>query len=189
MEQVCYNEEAWRILSLTALPPSRDADPPPNFSLICERWKGLLDKKLSGRRETDRDRETGSAFIDLYQSRRRRYIVMGVVLLNHTFSMEGRESHYLFILDRISPEGVNLSLVSRQWKLTRREKELVRLLLSEKSNKEIAHILGLSLNTVKGYLKLLMRRLGVGSRTGIIARLLTVKTTAVPIGSDRHPKK
>jgi hypothetical protein len=40
------------------------------------------------------------------------------------------------------------------------------------SNKEIAHLLGLSLNSVKGYMKLLMRKLGVGSRTGIVASFL-----------------
>ncbi len=42
----------------------------------------------------------------------------------------------------------------------------------------MATTLGLSLNTVKGYLKLLMRKLGVSSRTGIVARLFAARAAS-----------
>ena len=56
-----------------------------------------------------------------------------------------------------------------------REQEIVRLLLTGGGNKEIAHRLRLSENTIKGYMKLLMRKLGVNNRAGIIAALLMEK--------------
>lgn len=188
-EQVCSNEEARRILSMTALPPSKGMDPPPDFSSFCARWKEVLDRRLDEQSGPGRKKDVGASFVDLYQSRRRRYAVTGVVLLDHASGSEKPESHYLFMLERISPEGMNLQLISRQWKLSRREKEMVRLLLGDKSNKEIAHILGLSPHTVKGYLKLLMRRLGVSSRTGVIARLLTGRSPALAEGSSHHARR
>ena len=64
-----------------------------------------------------------------------------------------------------------------QWQLNNREQELVPLLLEELTNKEIAYRLNLSINTVKLYMKILMRKLGVSSRAGIISSLLTKKKT------------
>ena len=46
------------------------------------------------------------------------------------------------------------------------------MLIEEKGNKEIAQALGLSLNTIKSYLKIIMRKLGVSSRAGVISCLL-----------------
>ena len=61
--------------------------------------------------------------------------------------------------------------LSRKYKLSPREIQIVHLLFMDRSNKEIALSLRLSSNTVKGYMKLLMLKLNVGSRTGIIAVL------------------
>jgi DNA-binding CsgD family transcriptional regulator len=83
------------------------------------------------------------------------------------------ERYYLFLLERAASEQSTLCLVFRQFKLTNREQEITRLLLADQSNKEIAAALGLSLNTVKVYLKLLTRKLGVTSRIGILARVLS----------------
>ena len=49
------------------------------------------------------------------------------------------------------------------------------MLLAGAANKEIADRLRLSENTIKGYMKLLMRKLGVNNRAGIIAALLVEK--------------
>jgi DNA-binding CsgD family transcriptional regulator len=70
---------------------------------------------------------------------------------------------------------MNLSMIFRKLKLAPREQEIVRLLLGGSSNKEIAGSLGISLNTVKGYMKLLSRKLGVSSRAEIIALVLAAK--------------
>ncbi|MBU2227218.1 MAG: LuxR C-terminal-related transcriptional regulator [Proteobacteria bacterium] len=78
-------------------------------------------------------------------------------------------------MERASAESANLSMIFRKYKLSVREQEIVRLLLAGGSNKEIAHRLRLSENTIKGYMKLLMRKLGVNNRAGIIAALLVEK--------------
>ncbi len=178
-EKIFYNPEAWRILSMSALPPSRGMDRPPDLSSLCGKWCGALGKALKGKEVPDAGRGAGVYFLDVYQSRRRLYAILGVVLVERNRPSVKNSGQCLFVLERVSSEGMYLSLIGRQWKLNRREKELVRLLLADKSNKEIAHALGLKENTVKGYMKLLMRRLGVGSRTGIVTRLLT--------GTGGHP--
>ncbi len=174
-EQVSYNTEAWKILIPSASSVKKKTDPPPDFSSLCARWKGLLDERLVKSAGSSEEPQPVSDYIDLYQSRRRRYGIRGFVMSNQPATSKNQRpiGHYLFILERIIPEGVNLAAMFRQWNLNRREQELVRLLLVDRSNKEMADILGLSLNTVKGYLKLLMRRLGVSSRTGIVTCLLT----------------
>jgi len=81
----------------------------------------------------------------------------------------------MFILERIRSDLLNIPQISREWNLNNREQDLIQLLLSGMSNKEIAYALGLSLNTIKAYMKLLMRKLGVNSRAGIISHVLTKK--------------
>ena len=52
--------------------------------------------------------------------------------------------------------------------LNSRQMQLLRALASGRSNKELAHDLGISEATVKGYLKELYARLGVSSRAGAV---------------------
>jgi DNA-binding CsgD family transcriptional regulator len=157
MEEVFYNKEALRILSFSD--PKRRNDIPDLIS-FCSRWSELIEGNPEG------------VFIDILQSRRRRYGVRGGILSGYPHTSE---KQYFFVLERVSPEGANLPFIYRQWRLSPREKEIVRLLLLDHSNKEIAHTLGLKLNTIKSYMKLLMRKCGVNSRAGIIATLLTGK--------------
>jgi DNA-binding NarL/FixJ family response regulator len=56
--------------------------------------------------------------------------------------------------------------------LTPREQETVRLLANGFTNKEIAARMGVSVNTVKAFLRSVMLKLGVTTRAGIIGRLL-----------------
>ena len=53
--------------------------------------------------------------------------------------------------------------------LTPRQLQLLRALASGRTNKELAHDLGISHATVKSYLKELYERLGVTSRAGAVA--------------------
>ena len=171
-EQVFYNAETYHILSLPSLLSKEGTASSPDISFLCSRWKELLDKGLDELKESGKG-GTGAGFIDILQSRRRRYTVKGLVLSGQPSASKKQEKQYLFILERFTPDSVNLSMPFRQWNLSHREQDIVRLLLADRSNKEIAHALGLSLNTVKGYMKLLMRKLGVNSRAGIVANFLT----------------
>ncbi len=173
-EQVFYNAETWHILSLSSsLSKAKEGTASfPDISFLCSRWKELLDKGLDELKESGEGGK-GAGFIDILQSQRRRYTVKGIVLSGQPSALQQQEKQYLFILERFNPDSVNLSMIFRQWNLNHREQDIARLLLADRSNKEIAHALGLSLNTVKGYMKLLMRKLGVNSRAGIIANFLT----------------
>jgi DNA-binding CsgD family transcriptional regulator len=172
-EQVYYNNEACRIVSMKVLPPSKGMDPFPDFPCLCAQWKGLVDKRITEQIGSGGGKELGAGFIDLYQSWRRKYILRGTVLLGCPPKSESQDSRYLFILERISQGMPNLGIIFRRWNLSHREQDIVRLLFEDRSNKEIADTLHLSINTVKAYLKLLMRKLGVVSRAGMISLLLS----------------
>ncbi|MBQ3185341.1 MAG: hypothetical protein IJB54_05110 [Firmicutes bacterium] len=61
-----------------------------------------------------------------------------------------------------------LEEVCSQFKLTPREKELIELIYSGKSNKEIAEILYLSESTVKTHIYNIFRKMDVKNRVGVI---------------------
>jgi DNA-binding CsgD family transcriptional regulator len=176
-----YNAEAW---SIVANSTRRTNDSPagvPDLFGLSARWKTLLDEARAqapnGAGDGGESRDTTEArFLEVFQSQRRRYAVRGVLLSPHSSTEPTQKpgpEHYLFVLERIVPDTMNLVSRFRQYHLSPREQEVVRLLLADLSNKEIAQALGLSLNTIKGYLKLLTRKLGVSSRTGILARMLS----------------
>jgi DNA-binding CsgD family transcriptional regulator len=177
-----YNAEAWSIITNST---RRSTDTPPGVPDVyglSARWKTLLDSARSAQTDEARAETTEgpngpeACFLEVFQSQRRRYAVRGVLLSPHATADRTQPSgpeHYLFVLERIVPDTMNLVSRFRQYHLSPREQEVVRLLLADLSNKEIAQALGLSLNTVKGYLKLLTRKLGVSSRTGILARMLS----------------
>ena len=177
MNSVFYNEEAWRILSfsMSDIPGKKGKASFPDISAFCSKWKGLYDKKLAEQKATSQDGNDGGGFIDLLRSYRRQYAVRAIELSGNPSHLQKHEKQYLFTLERVCPTNVNLPRIFRQWSLNKREQEIVQLLLTNRSNKEIASALGLSLNTVKGYLKLLMRKLGVNSRAAVISTLLTGK--------------
>lgn len=179
---VFYNEEAWRILSfsMSDIPEKKGKDSFPDISAFCSKWKGLYDKKLAEQKAASHDGNDGGCIVDLLRSYRRQYAVRATVLSGSpSHTTQKHEKQYLFTLERVCPSNVNLPRIFRQWSLNKREQEIVQLLLADRSNKEMAGALGLSLNTVKGYLKLLMRKLGVNSRAGIISILLTGKPRQV----------
>jgi DNA-binding CsgD family transcriptional regulator len=169
-ENVFFNEEAARIFS-HSVDPSKETDISLEILSFCSKWKEKLDKRLDRLEEAGEDGK-GAGFIDIISSKLRRYSVRAMLLSGQTSAVRQMNSQYLFILERFSPESLNLSLIFRQLNLNQREKDIVLLLLEDRSNKEIANLLGLSINTIKGYMKLLMRKLGVTSRAGIVAVFL-----------------
>lgn len=179
-EVTFQNKEATKILTYPST-STKGKEPFPDIVSLCSKWKNLLVKKSKEMVESEKDSENkkGSTplFLKIIRSGRRRYVVRGMVLLAKKSENE-QEPNYLFLLDRICPEKINIPLIARQWQLSSREQDIVRLLLADRSNKEISHLLGLSINTIKFYLKLLMRKLKVSSRAGIVSYLLTKQPVA-----------
>ena len=170
--QIFYNEEAWRILSLKGSLPAKNRVSPSDLGSLCSKWKVLLDRSIRGN-GSGQTADPGPVFIETIQSYRRRYTVKGVILSGGEPDEAKQERPYLFLMDRVDQEGLHLSQVLRQLNLNRREQEIARLLVRGLGNKEIAYALGLSLNTIKGYMKLLMGKLAVRSRVEIVSTLLT----------------
>ena len=175
-ESVYYNQEAWRIFSYATSDRKGVLQKSafPNIGTLCLKWKKLMDKQMDAKTETG-EREF-SQFIDIYQSMGRRYLIRGILLSD--YKQEGNaqprpQFQYLFLLERIVPDQINLTMIARRWRFTPRERSIAHLLILDQSNKEIAHSLKISINTLKGYLKLLMRKLRVNSRAGIVACVLT----------------
>jgi DNA-binding CsgD family transcriptional regulator len=173
--ELSYNPEAWSIVANSTRRPNEAPSVPPDLYALSARWKSLLETGTTNSSEQDSRDSNEARFLEVFQSRRRRYAVRGVVLSPHGNgdARQTSTAQYLFVLERIVPDTMNLVSRFRQYHLSPREQEVVRLLLADLSNKEIAQALGLSLNTVKGYLKLLTRKLGVSSRTGILAKMLS----------------
>jgi two-component system nitrate/nitrite response regulator NarL len=65
-----------------------------------------------------------------------------------------------------------LTEISEQFGLTQRERETVEFLLQGLTSKEIAIRMKISANTVKAFIRLVMVRMNVSTRSGIVGKFL-----------------
>jgi DNA-binding CsgD family transcriptional regulator len=68
-------------------------------------------------------------------------------------------------------EMVMVAQISQRFGLTAREQETVQLLLEGLTSKEIAQRMKISPNTVKAFIRLVMVKMGVSTRSGIIGKI------------------
>lgn len=173
-EPVYYNIEAWNILS-RSLQSDGKAINLSDISNLCLKWKNAFDKKHSEKSCNNKTGGTVSYIVDIFESYRRKYTVNATILIN-TPSKQPQTYQHLFILERLNAGDLNLFATFRQWSLNQREQQISKLLIEDRSNKEIARILGLSINTAKVYIRFLMTKLNTTSRTGIVSQLLSSDT-------------
>ncbi|MEO8370943.1 MAG: helix-turn-helix transcriptional regulator [Candidatus Solibacter sp.] len=64
-----------------------------------------------------------------------------------------------------------VSVISAEYRLTVREQQALRGVLTGLTSKQVAQQMNISPNTVKAFLRLIMGKMGVSSRTGIVAKL------------------
>jgi DNA-binding CsgD family transcriptional regulator len=76
------------------------------------------------------------------------------------------------LLERGSCGLLFLPRMARLFNFSQREKQAVELLLQGLSNKEIANRMNISPNTVNTFFRLIMIKMGVSSRSGILARMI-----------------
>jgi DNA-binding CsgD family transcriptional regulator len=80
------------------------------------------------------------------------------------------------LFERGSAGSVSLIQVSERFHLTTREQEVLQYLLEGGlTSKEIALRMGISPNTVKAFLRLIMLKMGVSTRSGIVGKAITTK--------------
>ncbi|MFZ1130365.1 MAG: LuxR C-terminal-related transcriptional regulator, partial [Terriglobales bacterium] len=109
------------------------------------------------------------AFVKEFQSGKRRYICK-------SFQVDGNsrsplQPAFAVLLERDAAASTGLSEISEQFDLTQRERETVEFLLQGLTSKEIATRMNISPNTVKAFLRLVMVKMKVSTRSGIAGKI------------------
>jgi DNA-binding CsgD family transcriptional regulator len=80
-------------------------------------------------------------------------------------------------LEKVSSASDTIVEVAGKYGLTEREQEVLRGISMGLANKELADRMSISPNTVKAFLRLIMIKMGVTTRAGIVANILHNGTT------------
>ncbi len=111
-----------------------------------------------------------SPFVAEFRSGRRRYFCRAFRIDSQ--ARNPARPRIAVLLER-GPSGlVPLSQVSQQFNLTRRERQALEYLLQSLSSKEIANRMNVSPNTVKAFLRLIMTKMGVSSRSEVMRKII-----------------
>ena len=111
-----------------------------------------------------------SPFVNEFRSGRRRYFCRAFFVDSH---LKDASRPCVAVLLERGPAGLApLSQVSRRFNLTEREREALHYLLQGLSSKVIANRMSISPNTVKAYMRTIMIKTGVSSRSAIIAKIM-----------------
>jgi DNA-binding CsgD family transcriptional regulator len=148
------------VLQILCFPSGADRIKQPKVFLADRIRTILLDHK-------NRD---GPAFVKEFRSGKRRYICKN-------FRVDC-SAHYpvqpafAVLLERDASSSYSaLAEISEQFDLTQRERETVEFLLQGLTSKEIATRMQISPNTVKAFLRLVMVKMKVSTRSGIAGKL------------------
>src|SRR5580700_9648998 len=109
------------------------------------------------------------AFVKEFRSGKRRYICKSFQV-----DCNGRspvQPAFAVLLERDAAASTGISEISEQFDLTQRERETVEFLLQGLTSKEIATRMQISPNTVKAFLRLVMVKMKVSTRSGIAGKL------------------
>jgi DNA-binding NarL/FixJ family response regulator len=113
----------------------------------------------------------GSALVAEFQSGRRTYRCRSFPVNG----MANGHSHaaVAVLLERASAKSASLAPLFERFHLTTREQEVAQFLLHGLTSKEIGKRMQISPNTVKAFLRLIMVKMGVSTRSGIVGKALT----------------
>jgi len=75
------------------------------------------------------------------------------------------------LIERTTPKAAKISEVATQFRLSQREQEAVALLTQGLTNKEIASQMKVAPETVKTFFRLVMGKMAVSSRSGIVGKI------------------
>jgi len=118
-------------------------------------------------------------FVTEFVSGKRRYRCWAFHLNRH---LRGSSHATLELLLERSTSGLFfLPRIAQQFNFSRREQQAVELLLQGLSNKEIANRMNISPNTVNTFFRLIMIKMGVSSRSGILARMIRASFSSASI--------
>jgi len=129
----------------------------------------------------DRKNQAGPQFVNELKSGKRRYTCK-------TFQVGGNDLHpiqpaFALLLERSeSGSCPALAEIAEQFNLTQRECETVEFILQGLTSKEIATRMKISPNTVKAFLRLVMVKMKVSTRSGIAGKIAGSRHGILPEG-------
>ncbi len=157
---VAYNGEALQILSYP--------DQPDKIRHLDTWLTSKIRSELVGK-------QSPPNFVDSFRSAKRTYLCRSFPLDlkgHHTNGSALPSGLLIVMLERRCNEAVKLVEIADRFGLTARERETVQYLLEGLTSKEIAQRMKISPNTVKAFLRLVMVKMGVSTRSGIIGRIV-----------------
>jgi DNA-binding CsgD family transcriptional regulator len=107
-------------------------------------------------------------FVSEFQSGRRRYQCRAFRV--NPLIQGGTRCSLAIILERGSNRSPSIAQVSERFHLSTREREVLPYLLNGLTTKEIASGMDISPNTVKVFLRMMMVKMGVSTRSGIVGK-------------------
>jgi DNA-binding CsgD family transcriptional regulator len=158
LHPVLLNRSAAEILSYPLKPGAQKAQRSPS----AERVRIMLLASPSN---------GGSPIVSEFRSGKRLYHC-------RTFRVDAQTEEYsqlslAVIFERGSSASLSLPQVALQYHLTTREQQVLEYLLQGLTSKEIADRMSISTNTVKAFLRLIMIKMGVSTRSGILGKAIT----------------
>ena len=154
---IYFNNEAIHILAY----PER----PQKMKSIGPYLANKIGPDLRNRRSSNQ-----SPFLNEFMSGKRRYLCWAFSLNPHSKS-SFLATIALLIVRRVQ-KTVEFSQMAEECRLTPREQEAVEFLMQGLTSKEIAVRMKISPNTVKAFFRLVMVKMGVSTRSGIMGKFI-----------------
>jgi DNA-binding CsgD family transcriptional regulator len=159
LNPIWFNIEAIQILSYPQKPDRANA---PDADALGAKIRARLGEQ-----------SLRSPSLTEFTSGRRRYLCRAFFLKSH---VKGNSVPSVAVLLERSPRAtITLSEACVQFQLTRRERETLEFLSVGLDTKEIANCMQISTNTAKVYIRMVMAKMGVSSRLGVLAKILAIK--------------
>ena len=149
---VAATEPAWRWIDRLGIPGPNPAEPLPT-TVYALATHVAASRRAARVRVRDPDG---------------RWVVVGVAPLTTGSQVA---AGYAVTLDAACADDL-APLLMRAWGLTRREREVARLVIDGLSTEDIATALFISVHTVRDHLKMIFGKVGVGRRQELIAALI-----------------
>jgi DNA-binding CsgD family transcriptional regulator len=112
-----------------------------------------------------------------FVSGRRKYVGLAIPLAN--WRRLPAAAAVAVVLERSGAASQGAAELSESFHLTEREREVVELLIQGLTNKEIAGRMNISPNTVRAFIRMVMGKLGVSTRSGIVGIVFRGIYTAI----------
>jgi DNA-binding CsgD family transcriptional regulator len=138
----------------------------------AEQFRRLEDALASRiRAQLSHDVQGVGDFVAEFRSGKRLYLCRSFFLSD----LESGKPTRVLVLERLRSNVTVLSDLAEKFGLTPREQNTIQLLLLGLTTKEIAREMKISPNTVKAFLRLVMVKMGVSTRSGIIGKIVAPK--------------